>query len=118
VGIEENGRTFKMEPQEKHTMMIAKTYPNGAEEWVCPTCGLRFVMQWPPVFKKIILEEGDPNAIHSGGKGGVVIGIPQMKPLEKSSEADEEIESSIDETTLNPWREYFNNMNINDRLDQ
>jgi hypothetical protein len=28
-------------------------------------------MQWPPNFKRIILEPGDEGAIHTGGKGGV-----------------------------------------------
>ena len=27
-------------------------------------------MQWPPVYKKVILNVGDENAIHSGGRGG------------------------------------------------
>ena len=27
-------------------------------------------MQWPPVYKKVILNIGDENAIHSGGRGG------------------------------------------------
>jgi len=54
-------------------MTLEKTYPTGAEEWACPTCGRRFVMQWPPAFKRIVLERGDEEAQHGGGKAGVQI---------------------------------------------
>jgi hypothetical protein len=56
---------------ERHEMKLAQTHPNGAEEWVCPICHRRFILQWPPNYKRVILEEGDKDAIHSGGKNGV-----------------------------------------------
>lgn len=62
----------------QHEMHLVKTHPSGAEEWCCPTCGRRFLMQWPPNCKKIILEPGDEYAIHSGGKGGLQISVAQI----------------------------------------
>jgi hypothetical protein len=54
---------------ERHEMILEQTHAGGAEEWYCPTCGRRFLMQWPPNFKRIVLECGDENAIHTGSKG-------------------------------------------------
>lgn len=56
---------------ERHEMELVETHDDGSEEWVCPTCSRRFLMYWPPNYKRVILEEGDENAIHGGGKGGV-----------------------------------------------
>lgn len=60
-----------MSEQPRHEMILGITHPSGAEEWYCPTCGRRFTIQWPPEYKKIILNAGDELAIHTGGKGGV-----------------------------------------------
>lgn len=56
---------------ERHEMELVETHANGAEEWLCPICSRRFIMQWPPNYKRVILEAGDEDAIHSGGKSGV-----------------------------------------------
>src|SRR5262245_43265444 len=63
-----------MDQQEHHAMVLETTHSSGAEEWYCPTCGRRFLMQWPPTYKKIVLEAGDEEALHSGSKGGLRIG--------------------------------------------
>src|SRR5262249_45270303 len=67
-----------MYEQESHEMVLETTHPSGAEEWVCHSCGRRFLMQWPPAYKKIVLVRGDEQAIHSGGKGGLRIRATQM----------------------------------------
>lgn len=64
---------------EQHAMELTKTYESGAEEWFCPVCERRFIVQWPPKYKKIILDPGDEYAVHSGGKGGVVMQSPQIQ---------------------------------------
>jgi len=68
---------------QQHEMRLEKAHPSGAEEWLCPTCGRRFLMQWPPAYKRIIMEAGDEYAIHSGGKGGL-----RMEPLQISPNYD------------------------------
>lgn len=68
-----------MQQMEKHTMELLKTHPSGAEEWVCPTCNRRFLVQWPPNYRKIILEPGDEYAVHNGGKGDVAMGTPRVQ---------------------------------------
>ncbi|MCP4423261.1 MAG: hypothetical protein GY803_02085 [Chloroflexi bacterium] len=62
---------------EQHTMQLDKTHSSGAEEWHCPACSRRFVLQWAP-YKKVVLEKGDEYAAHSGGKGGLQMGTPQI----------------------------------------
>jgi hypothetical protein len=77
------------QPQQ-HEMILDKTYPTGAEEWFCPTCGRRFVIQWPPKYMRIILSGGDEYAAHSGGKGGLKVGGARIQPSEESASPAEE----------------------------
>jgi hypothetical protein len=53
---------------------------SGAEEWVCFTCGRRMFLRWPPRYEKFVLEHGDVNAIHVGGKGGLRVGRVEVAP--------------------------------------
>jgi hypothetical protein len=104
--------------EDRHEMEMAAKHPSGAEEWHCPTCGRRFLMQWPPAYKKIVLEPGDEHAIHSGSKGGISIsraGVEQFSraldssldpisaDLPEVSIGDEHIEA------LKPWMKWINN---------
>lgn len=105
-----------MEPQEKHSMKIAKTHPSGAEEWVCPTCGRRILMQWPPEYKKVVLEEGDPNAQHQGSKGGVELNSTQISAGQAPSEAPVEPGIEVDEERLFPYSDFLDNLDIDNQL--
>jgi hypothetical protein len=65
--------------QEQHEMHLVKTHDTGAEEWHCPTCGRRFLLYWPPDYRKEIIEAGDEFAIHTGGKGGLQLSDPHLQ---------------------------------------
>lgn len=54
-----------MNSQPPHEMQLVTTHSSGAEEWHCPECGRRFVAQWEPNFKRVILERGDEEIEHS-----------------------------------------------------
>ncbi len=97
-----------MTKEQPHEMQLAKTYPTGAEEWACPTCGRRFVMQWPPSYRKIVLERGDEQAMHNGGKGGVSISVVQ------TTKADDD---DISEETLRPWLDALDDVDFGDWAD-
>jgi hypothetical protein len=92
-----------------HEMRLETTYPSGAEEWFCPICERRFVMQWPPKYKRIILNGGDEYAAHSGGKGGLKVGTVQIQPSEESAPpAEEDLpldrwESWLDSEDASKW---------------
>jgi hypothetical protein len=55
-------------------MQLENVAPSGEQEWYCPTCQRRFLLQLTPDFKKTVLERGDEEASHSGGTGGLQIG--------------------------------------------
>lgn len=91
---------------EQHEMQLEKTHPAGADEWLCPTCGRRFLMQWPPAYKKIILEIGDEYALHSGGKGGLRLSPPQVSEDEEPLLSDElrlAIEEALKNVDFDDW---------------
>ena len=95
--------------QQQHEMQLETIHTSGAEEWYCPACGRRFLMQWPPAYKKIVLEAGDEYASHSGGKGGLRIGPPQITlGNETGVPALGEIElTEEEEMRLRPWADWL-----------
>jgi hypothetical protein len=88
--------------QQRHEMVLEKTHPSGVEEWRCPTCQRRLLMNWEPKFKKTILEAGDEYAIHSGGKGGLRIG-PMQAISTNSAISEDESAPPSEEARLAPW---------------
>lgn len=73
---------------EHHDMQRIETYPTGAEEWLCPTCGRHFVMHWQP-FKRILLHAGDDHVFHAGSKGGVRMTPPTVDVEEDAVLSDD-----------------------------
>jgi hypothetical protein len=55
------------ETRETHEMRLVATEPSGAEEWFCPMCQRRILMQWPPHYEVVVLERGDDTVAHAGG---------------------------------------------------
>lgn len=98
-----------MNEENLHTMDLVRNYPNGAEEWVCPTCGRRFLMQWTPEFRRIVLEPGDDLASHTGGKGGIVMGSMQVSQDQDSFDPAD--------PTLQPWLDWVDRINLSSLLD-
>ena len=96
------------ERPEQHQMRLERTHDSGAEEWFCPVCGRRFLMQWPPNYKKIILEAGDEYALHSGAKGGFQMNNMEIKPGEMEQETVIPSESHIrGEKSTNQLEDYI-----------
>jgi hypothetical protein len=82
---------------EQHQMRLEKTYPSGAEEWYCPTCGRRFIVKWLPEYEKIDLEVGDQYALHSGSKGGLRIGSLQISQEDDAPAVSDELRAALEE---------------------
>jgi hypothetical protein len=92
--------------QQQHEMQLEKTHPSGADEWYCPTCGRRFLLCWPPAYKKIIIEAGDEYVVHSAGKGGLRMGLLQIKDDEEPLLSDElraAIEEVLEDIDFDDW---------------
>jgi hypothetical protein len=89
--------------QDQHQMQLEKVHPSGAEEWCCPSCGRRFLLQWPPAYKRIIMEAGDEYATHSGAKGGVRMGSLQINPNhdEEETPVSDELRAAIEDALKN-----------------
>ena len=78
-----------------HEMILEKTHISGVEEWYCPTCGRRFLVQWPPAYKMIVVEAGDKETRHNVSRINTRIG---SRPATKLDATD-----LIDEFRLVPW---------------
>ena len=87
--------------QEHHEMNLIATHPSGAEEWHCPTCGRRFLMHWPPKYKKLIIESGDEYAIHSGGRGDAQLGLPSLTMAEPIADEADMLLGAIHDGSMN-----------------
>ena len=88
-----------MVDNERHTMVMVNKDGAGAEEWFCPTCGRRFVMHWPPEFKRTILEPGDENVFHVGA-----VGFAESGPL---IHLETGLEVNTDDARLKPFEEFL-----------
>ncbi len=107
-------------------MVLKETYPDGSQEWECPICGRRFIMHWPPNYKRVVLEAGDEQAMHSGGTGGVVMGSTDIHTTEpdqeqvlssfSQEEASESVEcgtpADLDDPYLEPFARWAEQHNI------
>jgi len=71
-------------------MILAGTAESGAEEWICPSCGRRMLLRWPPDYEKLVLEHGDDTAVHVGGKGGLRMGQAVVAPAAAADVPDDE----------------------------
>src|SRR5215211_7812027 len=99
--------------EQPHVMILEKEYPSGEEDWVCPTCGRRFRVNWEPKFKRMVLEAGDEYASHSVGKGGLQMGSMQMTPVNNQSSENEPV-ISVDDPRLAPWTAWLNEVGFQD----
>ena len=65
-------------------------------------------MQWPPAYKKVILQPGDETAIHSGGRGGLsIIHAEPMPGEESSTPVEESILTQEEAAYLGPWLDWM-----------
>ena len=87
--------------EKQHDMILEETHPSGVEQWYCPSCGRRFLVQWPPAYKMIVIEPGDRDAQHSVSKFNPHTSPPQTE------------ESRLtEELRLAPWLKWFENVDF------
>jgi hypothetical protein len=78
--------TFRRQPV-RHEMVMCERRSSGAEEWWCPSCGRRLVVRWPPDYERVVLDPGDPYAIHVGGAPGEPPGpVTPVTPVTPAAE--------------------------------
>jgi hypothetical protein len=81
--------------EKHHEMTLEKIHISGVEEWYCPTCGRRFLVQWPPAYKMIILEQGEKDTRHNVSK--VNSRMDSLRPAQLKGP------EMVDEFRLIPW---------------
>ena len=54
---------------QQHEMRFDCKATDGADQWVCPTCGRILLIQWPPNYRRTVITQGDEYAIHNISKG-------------------------------------------------
>ena len=69
---------------DSHEMILSTTYPTGASEFLCPTCGRKLLVQWSPHSKLVVLVPGDTHATHSGGIGGLSMDFKTKQASDES----------------------------------
>ena len=89
---------------ERHEMLLEQRFPSGAEEWSCTACARRFVVQWPPKYRKIILEAGDEHIAHSGKSQ---LEQPSQLEADEAPNLSDEWHSAFDELDFGDWPEGF-----------
>jgi hypothetical protein len=83
---------------QRHEMRLGQTHPSGAQEWFCPICMHRFVVQWEPTFNMIDLEAGDRRVNHVGSTNGLHIGLPKIRPAAPEEPLlTDELRAALDE---------------------
>jgi hypothetical protein len=93
-----------------HEMIMEKTHVSGVEEWYCPSCGRRFLVQWPPAYKMIILEPGEKDIRHNVSKANSLKSPRQGTQLEATD--------LTDEFRLIPWIKWMEKVDFDSRWDK
>jgi hypothetical protein len=86
-----------------HEMILEKTHVSGVEEWYCPSCGRRFLVQWPPAYKMIILEPGEKDTRHNVSRIG-------RRPVTQLETTD-----LTDEFRLIPWIKWMEKVDFDSK---
>ena len=89
-----------MYESQHHEMQLEKTHPSGVQEWFCPTCGRRSLMQWQPNFSIIDLAAGDERVSHAGSTGDLRIRPPQIV---EDTPLPNEWQSWLEDAGFNEW---------------
>jgi hypothetical protein len=85
------------ELHEHHVIVLETTYPSGAQEWFCPSCARRFIVQLQPIINVIELEVGDVYVDHVGSTHGYPrIGIEIRDVGPEEPELPEEIITALE----------------------
>ena len=90
-----------------HEMILEKTHIAGVEEWYCPICGRRFLVQWPPAYKMIVLATGDKDIRHNVSRSASRRGSRSVTALE--------VTDLTDEFRLLPWIKWMERVDFDSK---
>ena len=84
-----------------HAMELIREHED-TEEWLCPTCGRRLLVNWNPKFKRTVLIAGDQSVTHSGFKNQTQSEDTMEVPFDETPTRPT-VEKPIEESRLTPW---------------
>jgi len=93
--------------EKHHEMILEKIQISGVEEWHCPTCGRRFLVQWPPAYRTIVLAAGDSEVRHNVSKSNARIGSCLV--------AQPEVTDLTKEFRLLPWIKWMEKVDFDSK---
>ena len=96
--------------EQYHEMILKKIHISGVEEWYCPTCGRRFLVQSPPAYRMIVLAAGDKDVQHSVSKSNSRTGSRPVTQLEATD--------LTDEFRLLPWIKWMEKVDFDSQWDK
>jgi hypothetical protein len=82
-----------------HEMVLTQIYATGAEEWHCPTCGRRILMNFHHENQNLdllVLDPGDEQAMHTGSKGGLSIHQPVVEPVDQDPPMPKDLQNALE----------------------
>ncbi len=91
---------------------MVREHGTGAEERFCRTCGRRFLLQWPPNYKRIILEAGDEVAFHSATKGGLKFNV-RIEPADESNDHTH-LEDHVNASDVGAFADWLDELDFGD----
>ena len=83
--------------EQQHQMVRQAVHDDGVQDWLCPECGRRLLLTWPPNYRKVVLHRGDVWAAHVGATGGLRLSNVKVPPQAKHTWTEE------DEQALRTW---------------
>lgn len=103
---------------EQHKMVLAKIHSNGMQEWACPACGRRFLMNLSPNYEQTILEEGNEQITHHcstievADQGShLVVSTPDDGPMNAASQTEFGVSLELETHYLEPFVRWLSNRN-------
>lgn len=96
-----------------HQMELREVYADGSQDWHCPVCGRRFILHWPPNYHREVLNEGDLEAVHTAGTGGMQMGSAELESeaVFQTAPVDDEnfdgIAIDLDDPSLSAFARFF-----------
>lgn len=91
----------------QHEMCLEAAHPSGAQEWSCPSCARRFVVQFGTKVTIIMLEAGNEGVSHTGSTtDSLRLGPPRPSKSEEETALDDlwaQIEEALKDIDFDDW---------------
>jgi hypothetical protein len=92
-----------MHTSQPHMLQRSHVHSNGAEEWACPICGRKILIDWQGLHRSAVLVPGDASTSHIGGSGHRGTAANQIIDDQRPLFVAEEVGTIPISEPLRPW---------------